>query len=200
VLQHATTMPRRASLITSCLFLALALSVPAPARAEDMAASLELHGGFFGLFNLNKEYTDADPAFGVTAAFEVDVHRYFALGLEYGLSWVKSARGQHHRLTMGPQLRVRFNVELEAGFSFYVIAAGGLAVWPGDDGEPELHPALLQTRVGWSMRITGGCEYALDPRVTIFLGLGYSATTTYGDALSATVDNMLVGVGSRVRF
>ena len=35
---------------------------------------------------------------------------------------------------------------------------------------------------------------------TIFLGLGYGATTTYGDDLSATVDNMLVNLGSRVRF
>lgn len=118
MMQDTATMPRRASLIAPCLILALALSLPASAHAEDMAASLELHGGFFGLFNLNKEYTDADPAFGLTAAFEVDVHRYFALGLEYGLSWVKSVRGDHHRSTMGPQLRVRFDVELEAGFSF----------------------------------------------------------------------------------
>jgi hypothetical protein len=182
------------------LLLLAAMSVPDVAHAEGMAASVELHGGFFGLFNLSRTYTDADPAFGGTAAFEVDVHRYFALGGEYGLSWVKSARGRGHRLTMGPQLRARFNVALGEGFTFFVVVAAGFAIWPEHDSEPELHPALAQTRVGWSLRVNGGCEYAFDAQYSMLLALGYAATSSYGDGLDATIDNMTVNLGARLRF
>lgn len=193
-------MLRPSHLARSLVLAAVLVSTPSAVRADDMAVSLELQTGFLGLYNLNRDYTDADPAFGLVAAFEGDVHRYFAIGVEYGLHWVRSARGRSHRLTMGPQVRLRFNVELEAGFSFFIVAATGLAIWPEDDAEPELDPRLRFTRVGWSLRVTGGVEYALDTTFTLFVAVGYAATSTYDDALSATIDNMLVSVGSRARF
>lgn len=179
----------------------LCLFSPGSARAEDMALSLDVHGGFFGLFNIERNYTDANPAFGMTLAFEGDVHRYLALGVEYGLSWVESVRGQHYHLTMTPQLRARFNVDLEAGFSFFLIAATGLAIWPEDEAETALDARLRFTRVGWSLRVTGGLEYLLEGTPwRIFFGLGYAASSTYNDGLNATIDNMLVIAGTRFRF
>lgn len=189
--------PRFAPSLVSALLL---LSTAETARADDLALSVEVQGGFFGLFNLNRTYTDAEPGFGAIVAFEGDVHRYFAVGGEWGMHWVRSVRGRSHRLTMGPQLRARFQVELEAGFSFFLVAATGLAIWPEDDAEPDLDLRLRATRLGWSLRVSGGVEYALDPTWTLFVALGYSATSTYDDALSATIDNMLVSVGSRARF
>lgn len=208
-------MLRRGSTTLACLACAAAfqlapgLLAPGAARAQEreeapsatsMAASVELHGGFFGLFNLNKQYTDADPSFGLTAAFELDVHRYFALGAEYDLTWVKSVRGARHRLTMAPQARARFHVALGEGLSFYLIAAVGFAIWPEDDTEPELHVALRATRLGVSLRISGGCEYAIDGTFSIFLGLGYAATSTYDETLSAWIDSMVLSLGSSARF
>ncbi len=181
------------------LLVALSLSADR-ARADDMALSFDAHGGFFGLFNVARTYTDANPAFGVTVAFEGDVHRYFAIGVEYGLSWVESVRGLRYHLTTGPQVRVRFNVDLEAGFSFFVIAATGLGIWPEDDAEVALDPRLRFTRVGWSLRVSGGVEYALDATTHLFVAIGYGASSTYNDSLSVTIDNLLLIAGARVRL
>lgn len=194
-------MRRFALPLVLSLITAPALAQEGAAPAQPFALSVDLHGGFFGLVNVNRRYTDALPAFGATVAFEADVHRYFALGVEYGLSWVSSVQASTYHLTMGPQLRARFNVDLEAGFSFFVIASTGLAIWPEDPAETVLDPRLRFTRVGWSLRIAGGVEHALEGTpVRLFVAIGYAATSTYNDALPTTIDNLLVVLGSRVRF
>ncbi|MFO0549669.1 MAG: hypothetical protein U0271_14855 [Polyangiaceae bacterium] len=172
-------------------------SSPAPL---GMAASLELHGGFFGLFNLNKSYTDADPSFGLTASWDAEVHRHFSLGAEYDFTWVRSVLGERYRLTMAPDARVRFHVALGSGVTFFVIAAVGVSIWPEDDAEPELDRRMRSTRVGLSLRVLGGCDYALDDRYSLVFGLGYAATSTYRDGLNAWVDNVITNFGASARF
>lgn len=167
-----------------------------PAHALKIG-SLELQGGTFGLFNLNDSFTKASPTLGVTPAFEWKLSKYFALGAESMFVWIKSVKARHPRFVWNPHLRGRILFDVKNIFTVDVTLALGLTLWPENDSEDKLDPEIGGTRVGWSLRAAFGLTYPFKKRFAFFGNLGYMASTSYGNGISATHDTMLLSLGIR---
>lgn len=169
-----------------------------PWRLRPWTLSLEVHGGFFGLLNLDREFTEQDPSFGFDVVAERRVHRLVDIGAEVLVSWMKTVVAPRPRLVLSPQLRGRVTFGLGRGFSLHLILGLGATIWPADDSEAAVSSALTPTRAGWSLRVAAGAGYALSPRWGLVLNVGYYLSSTAGRGVWATLDCMQVTFGVRL--
>ena len=80
------------------------------------------------------------------------------------------------------------------------VLAAGITIWPEPAVESSPDPALDETRLGWSVRFAFGASFLVDDTFIVFVSLGYGASTSHGDEVTATHDAMLLSTGLRVRF
>ena len=160
--------------------------------------SLEAQSALFGLFNINREFTEADPGFGITPSCDFEINDYLRLGPSIMALWVKSTSATQHRLIINTHLRARSTFALSQSIELEVLAEAGFTLWPTNDSENQLNAALEDMRLGWSLRAGVGLSHRLSEKLGYVVDLGYFASTSYGNDLSATVDGLLISFGPRL--
>ena len=193
-------MPRSAQLLVVAVALALIVPRGGAARAADDWVSVAGQLSLFGLFNVDQELTLADPGFGVVPAWEHELGAVVSVGAEVLLAWVRSEVGREHHLIVSPAARVRLRFAVGELVEVELLVALGLTVWPESEAEAALHPALSETRLGWSARVAGGVSLRIDERWSIFVDVGYAVSSTWRDEVAATVDGLVLNVGPRLRL
>jgi hypothetical protein len=184
------------------LFSILLLFSMCTANAQEnelkkVSLGIEVNGGAFGLFNVDDNFTKADPSFGGALVAEGRLAKWFLLGGEYIFLFAKSQLAQEPRLIMSPHIRGRAEFKVHPKWRIDLLAAGGMTIWPENDNEMALSSALTDTRLGWSVRFAGGTSFLINESSSLYLQFGYGAFSSGGNDIWVTHDSMLLGLGYR---
>ena len=180
------------------IFLFCVLSSPAQqtALAPHKQLGLELHGGAFGLFNVNNVFTKADYTTGLTVSFDRALRPRLSAGLAFTGMGGKPRTADGLRMMLNADLRLRYYFFMSERITGDLLLAGGFSCWPSATGTPVLTPTFLQTRMGWDIRTLAGAAYQLNDRVRLRLAFGYWASSTSSDNIVwITHDSMLISFG-----
>lgn len=152
--------------------------------AKDSAAwgaSLALHLGLGGSYDVDGKSTDAAATLGVTPVLERRLGPNFAVGFEWMFLWTKADDYDGNRTKVwAPHLRARIGFPVYPKVEVGALLAIGLGVVMPDEGDTEIAVP--------SYRFAFGGSYQFNDQVRAFADLGYLSMTWGQSVLDRDID------------
>lgn len=168
---------------------------------KEISGGILLHGGAFGLFNVNNVFTKADYTLGFTPYVDVKLHDHFALGFEVMSMWGQPQTNDLIREIHSGNVRVQFLFDPFEKVHFNLLVASGFTLWPGNTNQSYITPTYNDTRTGWDFRAAGGIEVPMSDMFSMGLDFGYWASSSTSDNIVwITHDSMIMSLGAKMRF
>lgn len=182
------------------IFLFLFSILTAEAQQTELAPkkqlSFELHGGAFGLFNVNNVFTKADYTLGLTSSFDIALRPRLTAGLGISCMGGQARTTDPLRMMLNADLRLRYYFFMSERITGDLLLAGGFSDWPSSPGTPVLTPTFLRHRMGWDIRTMAGAAFRLNEKLQLRLAFGYWASSSSSDNIVwITHDSMLISFG-----
>ncbi|MBK9191355.1 MAG: hypothetical protein IPM77_07480 [Crocinitomicaceae bacterium] len=172
-----------------------------PENHKNWIAGINVHGGSFGLFNVNSVFTKAKYSFGITPFIDYKLHQNFSLGFELLSMWGKPETNDAARMMMNPNLRLNALFQPFNKTEFSILVASGFAYWPGRTGTSVITPTFNETRMGWDFRAAAGARFSVGINTQIELNFGYWASSSTSDnVVWITHDSMIISAGPVWQF
>ncbi|UKN00264.1 hypothetical protein K6119_11015 [Paracrocinitomix mangrovi] len=162
---------------------------------------IDLHGGTFGLFNVNDVFTKADYTFGGSLYADFGLHQNFTVGAEQMFMWGKPKTADGNRMIMNTNARFKLRFQTFEKIHFNILVAGGFSFWPSSTATAYLTPTLNDTRLGWDFRAAASADFLLSEKFSLMASFGYLASSsTSDDIVWITHDSMLISFGPKLKF
>jgi len=162
---------------------------------------LEIHGGTFGLFNVNDVFTKAEHTIGASIYGDFEVHPNFSIGAEQMFMFGKPKNPDQIRSILNTNARFKLKFQTFEKIHFNILVAGGFSLWPANNSPAFLTPTLNETRLGWDFRASAVSDFKISKKFSITASFGYLASSsTSDDIVWITHDSMLISIGPKIIF
>ena len=184
-----------------CLIIISSVSFAQEDNIRLKEFGLELHGGTFGLFNVNDVFTKADYTLGADLYADFELHPNFSVGAEQMVMLGKPKTLDNNRLILNTNARLKLKFQTFEKIHFNILVAGGFSFWPSNSNTAHLTPTLNDTRLGWDFRAAATADFILSEKLSLTVSFGYLASSsTSDDIVWITHDSMLISIGPKLKF